>query len=74
MSILIAQNERELARKKERFGGGFGLIGTPDQVVDGLQRYVQAGSQYITFNMPDANEVEPILLFGETVIPHVARM
>ena len=50
------------------------LMGTPDQIVEGLQRYVRAGSQYVTFNMPDANLVEPILHFGETVLPEAARM
>jgi alkanesulfonate monooxygenase SsuD/methylene tetrahydromethanopterin reductase-like flavin-dependent oxidoreductase (luciferase family) len=74
MSILIAPNERELAQKKERFGDDFTLMGTPDQIVEGLLRYAQAGSQYVTFNMPDANRVEPILLLGETVVQHVARM
>jgi F420-dependent oxidoreductase-like protein len=74
MSILIAPNEQELARKKEQFGEDFHLVGTPEQIVEGLQRYAQAGSQYVTFNMPDANRVEPILLFGETVVPHAARM
>jgi F420-dependent oxidoreductase-like protein len=74
MSILIAADEQELARKKERFGEKFNLMGTPDQIVEGLQRYAQAGSQYVTFNMPDANRVEPILLMGETVIPQAAAM
>jgi F420-dependent oxidoreductase-like protein len=74
MSILIAANEQELARKRERFGEKFHLVGTPDRIVEGLHRYAQAGSQYVTFNMPDAASVEPILLFGETVIPEVARM
>jgi F420-dependent oxidoreductase-like protein len=74
VSILIARNEPELAQKKERYGTKFGLMGTPDQIVEGLQRYARAGSQYVTFNMPDANRVEPILLMGETVVPAAARM
>ncbi len=74
MAILIAENEHELAQKKEQFGTRFQLMGTPDQVVEGLQRYARAGSQYVTFNMPDANRVQPILLFGETVVQAAARM
>jgi F420-dependent oxidoreductase-like protein len=70
-SILIAANERELATKKERYGDKFDLIGTPDQIIEGLRRYADAGSQYITFNMPDAGDFEPILLLGETVVPQV---
>jgi F420-dependent oxidoreductase-like protein len=74
MSILIAANEHELAAKKQRFGDKFNLIGTPDRIVDGLHRYARAGSQYVTFHLPDAEHVEPILLLGETVVPQVARM
>ncbi len=74
VSILIASNERELATKKERYGEKFGLIGTPDEIVEGLRRYAEAGSQYVTFNMPDAREIEPILLLGETVVREVARL
>ncbi len=73
VSILIASNERELATKKERYGEKFGLIGIPDEIVEGLRRYAEAGSQYVTFNMPDAREIEPILLLGETVVREVAR-
>jgi alkanesulfonate monooxygenase SsuD/methylene tetrahydromethanopterin reductase-like flavin-dependent oxidoreductase (luciferase family) len=74
MSILIARNECELAAKKERYGDRFTLMGTPDAIVDGLQRYARAGSQYVTFNMPDAHDIEPILLFGETVVQQVAGL
>ncbi|HYN89157.1 MAG TPA: LLM class flavin-dependent oxidoreductase, partial [Ardenticatenaceae bacterium] len=72
VSLLIAANERELAAKKERYGDDFDLAGTPETIVDGLERYARAGSQYVTFRMPDAGEIEPILLLGETVVPAVA--
>jgi len=67
-SILIAFSERELAAKKERYGDTFHLMGTPDQIIEGMRQYAQAGSQYLTFNMPDARDIEPILLLGETVV------
>jgi alkanesulfonate monooxygenase SsuD/methylene tetrahydromethanopterin reductase-like flavin-dependent oxidoreductase (luciferase family) len=72
VSILIAANERELAAKTARYGDDFDLIGTPDQIIEGLRRYAQVGSQYVTFHMPDAKEIEPILLLGEAVVPAVA--
>ena len=72
-SLLIAADERELAAKKERYGDDFDLAGTPEAIVEGLQRYAQVGSQYVTFHMPDAQEIEPILLLGETVVPAVAQ-
>jgi F420-dependent oxidoreductase-like protein len=72
VSILIAANERELVAKKERFGDKFSLIGTPEQIVEGLRSYAQVGSQYVTFHMPDAEEIEPIVLLGESVVREVA--
>jgi alkanesulfonate monooxygenase SsuD/methylene tetrahydromethanopterin reductase-like flavin-dependent oxidoreductase (luciferase family) len=74
VGILIAANERELAAKKARYGEKFDLIGTPDAIIEGLRRYAQVGSQYVTFHMPDAKEIEPILLLGETVVREVAQL
>jgi F420-dependent oxidoreductase-like protein len=74
VGILIAANERELAAKKARFGEKFDLIGTPDAIIEGLRRYAQIGSQYVTFHMPDAKEIEPILLLGQTVVSAVATL
>ena len=74
VGILIAANERELAAKKERYGDKFDLIGTPDAIIEGLRRYAQVGSQYVTFHMPDAKEIEPILLLGETVVVEAAKL
>jgi F420-dependent oxidoreductase-like protein len=74
VSILIAANERELAAKKAHHGADFDLVGTPDAIIDGLARYAQIGSQYVTFTMPDAAEIEPILLLGETVVPAASRL
>jgi alkanesulfonate monooxygenase SsuD/methylene tetrahydromethanopterin reductase-like flavin-dependent oxidoreductase (luciferase family) len=74
IGILIAANERELAAKKARHGEKFDLVGTPDAIIEGLRRYAQVGSQYVTFHMPDASDVEPILLLGETVVPAAAAL
>jgi alkanesulfonate monooxygenase SsuD/methylene tetrahydromethanopterin reductase-like flavin-dependent oxidoreductase (luciferase family) len=74
LSMLIAANERELAAKKERFGDQFNLIGTANGILEGIRRYAAVGAQYITFHMPDANEVEPILLLGEQVVPEASSI
>jgi alkanesulfonate monooxygenase SsuD/methylene tetrahydromethanopterin reductase-like flavin-dependent oxidoreductase (luciferase family) len=74
VGLLIAANERELATKKARYGEKFDLIGTPDAIIEGLRRYAQVGSQYVTFHMPDAKEIEPILLLGETVVREAAQL
>ncbi|HMO59392.1 MAG TPA: LLM class F420-dependent oxidoreductase [Roseiflexaceae bacterium] len=72
ISLLIAANEQELTAKKARYGDDFDLIGTPNEVIEGLRRYAEVGSQYVTFTVPDAADLEPILLLGETVVPVVA--
>lgn len=74
VGILIAADERELAAKRERYGNDFHLVGTPGAIVEGLRRYADSGSQYVTFHMPDAHEIEPILLLGETVVPSVVEL
>jgi F420-dependent oxidoreductase-like protein len=78
VSILIARDATELERKRERLAGrlpGFeGIIGTPDTVISRLREYAEIGSQYVTFSMPDAEEIEPVRLFGETIIPALADL
>jgi alkanesulfonate monooxygenase SsuD/methylene tetrahydromethanopterin reductase-like flavin-dependent oxidoreductase (luciferase family) len=73
VGILIAADERELAAKKARHGEDFDLVGTPEAIIEGLHRYAEVGSQYVTFHLPDAWEITPIRLLGETVVPVVAR-
>jgi F420-dependent oxidoreductase-like protein len=72
VGILIAADAQELAAKKARYGEAFDLVGTPEAIVAGLQRYAAVGSQYVTFHMPDAQEITPIRLLGEVVVPAVA--
>jgi alkanesulfonate monooxygenase SsuD/methylene tetrahydromethanopterin reductase-like flavin-dependent oxidoreductase (luciferase family) len=72
ISIMIASNEHELAAKRARYGDDFDVSGTPEAVVEGLERYARIGSQYVTFTLPDALEIEPLLLLGEAVVPAVA--
>lgn len=76
--ILIGRDEAEVERKKDRFpddaNARSAIVGTPEQVIAGLQAYADVGSQYVTFHMPDAVDLEPLFLFGETVVPEVARL
>jgi hypothetical protein len=43
-------------------------------IVEGIRRSAQVGSQYLIFHMPDAKEIEPILLLGETVVQQAAGL
>jgi F420-dependent oxidoreductase-like protein len=73
LGIMLASNEKELAAKKEKYPGFGDIQGTPEMVVARLKEYAEAGSQYVTFHMPDAEAIEPILLLGEEVLPAVGR-
>jgi len=74
VSILIAENGRELARKRRQYRPwlGYGMSGTPAQIVDALQKFVDVGIRYIIFNLPDAHTLDPIYLLAETVMPAFA--
>ncbi|HYO50357.1 MAG TPA: LLM class F420-dependent oxidoreductase [Chloroflexia bacterium] len=74
VGIVLARNEAELAAKKEKYPGFGDIQGTPEMVVERLAEYAKVGSRYVTFHMPDADEIEPILLMGEAVLPRVAEM
>ncbi|MDP9381879.1 MAG: TIGR03560 family F420-dependent LLM class oxidoreductase [Chloroflexota bacterium] len=74
VDLLIARDDVELKAKKERHPDFDGIAGTPDTVIAGLKEYADAGSQCITLHMPDAADLEPILLLGEKVVPAVARL
>ena len=75
VSILIAANARELAHKRRQYKPwlGHAIVGTPEQVIAGLQAFLDVGIQYIIFNLPDAHTLEPIHLLAETVIPALAK-
>jgi alkanesulfonate monooxygenase SsuD/methylene tetrahydromethanopterin reductase-like flavin-dependent oxidoreductase (luciferase family) len=72
--ILIARDQAELAAKRERFPNSNNIVGTPDMVIEQLAAFAKAGSQLLTFSMPNATEIDPILLLGETVLPIVATL
>ncbi len=78
VAILIAKDEAELKAKQARFPGRprdfSALVGTPDVIIEGLQKFAKIGSQYVTFTMPDSQDIEPLLLLGETVVPAVANL
>jgi F420-dependent oxidoreductase-like protein len=73
LGIVLARDEEELKAKQARYPGFGDIQGTPDMVVSLLREYANVGSQYITFHMPDAEEIEPILLLGEEVLPRIAE-
>ena len=74
VSILIAGDEAELAAKKEKHADFDGIVGTPQVVVSRLKEYAAVGSRYMTFSMPDGQDIAAIRLLGEAVLPYVATL
>jgi len=72
-TILLGATEAEVARKRAEFGpfipAGGALIGTPEQVIEQLAAYAEAGVQYTIFRMPDWFRLDSIRLFNERVLP-----
>jgi alkanesulfonate monooxygenase SsuD/methylene tetrahydromethanopterin reductase-like flavin-dependent oxidoreductase (luciferase family) len=71
--FMVGRTETEAQAKRRYFENGdvptfAGLMGTPEQIVERLRRYEALGVQEVYVSMRDAFELEPIRLFGETVI------
>ena len=80
VGCVVARNARELKEKRERYGPlklSFQdytttqprLEGTPEQCIERLRQYVDAGVTHFVFTFPDDVTLEPVRLFGEQVIP-----
>ncbi|MDP9382403.1 MAG: LLM class F420-dependent oxidoreductase [Chloroflexota bacterium] len=71
--MLIGRSEAELREKHgESLDSFSGLMGTPETIIQRLGEYAAVGSQYITLRMENADDLDPIHLFGETVLPALA--
>ena len=75
--VMIGKDEAEVARKRETLSRYIprrgALIGTPDQLIEELQKYADVGCQYAIFRMPDWTDLGAIELFAERVIPALAN-
>ena len=58
----------------DRIKEGFGLCGSPDEVIKQVEVYSKVGSDQLVFgvpvNMPHEDALESIETFGKYVIPH----
>ena len=74
VDLMIARDEGELAAKQARFPNFKGVSGTPEVVIARLSEYAKAGSQHVLFHMPDAEDIAPLELLGEAVLPQIAAL
>ena len=74
VGIVLGRDEAEVAAKMEKYPRFGDIQGTPETVVARLAEYAQVGTRYVTFHMPDAEELAPIRLLGEEVLPRLAEL
>ena len=69
--VVVGRDEADVAAKLERLDvpSFAGLAGTPEQLVEQFRAYAAVGARYCTIQMPDVNDVEPVRLFAEQVMP-----
>jgi alkanesulfonate monooxygenase SsuD/methylene tetrahydromethanopterin reductase-like flavin-dependent oxidoreductase (luciferase family) len=69
---IVGAERAERMVEESSIGGG-GVIGTPEQVIDGLLAYRDAGAGYlIAFFQDAAHDPSGLELFGREVIPALA--
>jgi alkanesulfonate monooxygenase SsuD/methylene tetrahydromethanopterin reductase-like flavin-dependent oxidoreductase (luciferase family) len=75
VSVLIAENEREIERIKARPGtrplADMRVIGTPDQVTETMLAILARGAKQFTVNFADVPHPEGTWLFAATVLPRL---
>jgi F420-dependent oxidoreductase-like protein len=76
-TLVIADTAAEAERKGAALAGARGIdperlrsyvvAGDPDAVGEQVQAYLDAGLDGLIFNMPDAQDLDPVLLAGKTL-------
>jgi alkanesulfonate monooxygenase len=75
--LCCGKDEAEVARRAEAIGREVGelrengLAGTPDEVVDKIGRYAEAGSQRIYLQVLDLADLDHLELVAEKVMPQL---
>jgi alkanesulfonate monooxygenase SsuD/methylene tetrahydromethanopterin reductase-like flavin-dependent oxidoreductase (luciferase family) len=74
-SVLIARNENQLQEKLKKYAPDRGcFVGTPEKVIEGLQKYVDAGVEYfMLYFEDDVDDLKSLNLFSEKVIPALKK-
>ncbi len=85
-TLVIARTHPEVERKVAELSARRGIdperlrsyimAGDPDTVTERVQEFLDAGLDGMIFNMPDAQDLEPVALAGETLakMAHPARL
>jgi alkanesulfonate monooxygenase SsuD/methylene tetrahydromethanopterin reductase-like flavin-dependent oxidoreductase (luciferase family) len=77
MDHLIAATDAEAERAGRAMAAARGMdderyrsviVGSPDSVVEQVGAFLAAGLDGLVFNLPDAHDLEPVRLAGETLV------
>jgi alkanesulfonate monooxygenase SsuD/methylene tetrahydromethanopterin reductase-like flavin-dependent oxidoreductase (luciferase family) len=69
--LVIGRDESDFREKGKKYGLPPGAIaGPPSTVTEQIQRYVDAGAQYLMFYFVDDKELKSLELFAEKVAPN----
>ena len=71
---MLGRDEAEVGAKLEKYPGFGDIRGTREMVVAWLAAYAQIGYRYVTFHMPDAEDLDTLLLLDEEVLPKLAEL
>ena len=75
--VCVGEDEAEVDRRAAAIGRNKaelrenGLAGTPEEVVEKLQRYAALGSERVYLQVLDLTDLDQVRLVAETVAPHV---
>jgi probable F420-dependent oxidoreductase len=70
--IYVVENEEELEKSQEALSNvpkGSVLTGTPEEIIDVIQNYVDIGFTYFTFRFEDLPDFKGLQLFAKHIIP-----
>jgi alkanesulfonate monooxygenase SsuD/methylene tetrahydromethanopterin reductase-like flavin-dependent oxidoreductase (luciferase family) len=68
--VVLGRDDRDAAAKRARLHPGPNvLVGGPEQVADGLRRYLDAGARWLILGPIDSSDPDNAAIVGELVVP-----
>ena len=77
LTVAVGRDDAEAARRAAAIGRDLaelrahGLAGTPNEVVDTIGRYAEAGSQRVYLQVLDLSDLEHLHLLAGSVMPQL---
>ena len=68
----IGRRAQAISREVDELRSNTPLVGTPDEIVDRLGAFVEAGVQRVYLQLLDITDLDHIELFATEVVPQLA--